>query len=98
MLGEVYITYLRALRDKLVIEVQEARSRCFNFGQNLLRLLHVLQERKTLKNVHYDSVAALLEKLCTYLSVILVQPFRLSSSMFLQFWEKVLQRKTEINT
>lgn len=31
-----------------------------------------------------------------YLSVILVQPFRLSNSMFLQFCEKVLQRKKNI--
>lgn len=33
----------------------------------------------------------------TYLSVILVQPFRLSSSMFLQFCEKVLQKETSIH-
>lgn len=39
-------THLRALSDRLVIEVQEARSRCFSFGQNLLRLLHVLQRRE----------------------------------------------------
>lgn len=39
-------THLRALSDRLVIEVQEARSRCFSLGQNLLRLLHVLQRRK----------------------------------------------------
>lgn len=39
-------TYLSALRDRFVIEVQEVRSKCFNFGQNLLRLLHVLQKRK----------------------------------------------------
>lgn len=32
----------------------------------------------------------------THLSVILVQPFRLSSSMFLQFCEKVLQGKNTI--
>lgn len=30
-----------------------------------------------------------------YLSVILVQPFKLSSSMFLQFCEKVLQKYTQ---
>lgn len=41
-------THLRALSDRLVIEVQEARSRCFSFGQNLLRLLHVLQKRKAM--------------------------------------------------
>lgn len=41
-------THLRALSDKLVIEVQEARSRCFSLGQNLLRLLQVLWGRGTL--------------------------------------------------
>ena len=30
----------------MVIEVQEARSRCFSLGQNLLRLLHVLQRER----------------------------------------------------
>lgn len=44
-----FSTHLRALSDRLVIEVQEARSRCFNFGQNLLRLLHVLHKRKTMR-------------------------------------------------
>lgn len=44
------------------------------------------------EKVHYDTLAALLCELCTHLSVILVQPFKLSSSMFLQFWEKVLQK------
>lgn len=42
-------THLRALSDRLVIEVQEARSRCFSFGQNLLRLLHVLHRRNTVR-------------------------------------------------
>lgn len=39
--------YLRALSERLVMEVHEARSRCFSFGQNLLRLLHVLQKNNT---------------------------------------------------
>lgn len=43
-------THLRALSDRLVIEVQEARSRCFSFGQNLLRLLQVLQGKSTQRN------------------------------------------------
>lgn len=42
-------THLRALSDRLVIEVQEVRSRCFSFGQNLLRLLHVLHRRNTMR-------------------------------------------------
>ena len=47
-------THLRALSDKLVMEVQEARSRCFSFGQNLLRLLHVLQRGRG--NIYKDKV------------------------------------------
>lgn len=39
--------YLSALSERLVMEVHEARSRCFSFGQNLLRLLHVLQKNNT---------------------------------------------------
>lgn len=35
-------------------------------------------------------------ELFTHLSVILVQPFRLSSSMFLQFCEKVLQEEIRL--
>lgn len=89
-------THLRALSDRLVIEVQEARSRCFSFGQNLLRLLHVLQKRHTMRvlkvlKLHCEKVG--IPEQFSYLSVILVQPFRLSSSMFLQFCEKVLQKK-----
>lgn len=55
-------THLRALSDRLVIEVQDARSRCFSFGQNLLRLLQVLQKRKTMSVLkekwHYDTLAS----------------------------------------
>lgn len=56
---------LSAFRDWLVMEVQDARSRCRSLEQNLLRLVHVA-------------------------SVILVQPFRFSTSMFLQFCANVL--------
>uniref|UniRef100_A0A2D4F8V1 Uncharacterized protein n=1 Tax=Micrurus corallinus TaxID=54390 RepID=A0A2D4F8V1_MICCO len=56
---------LNAFSDRLVIDVQEARSRCRNFEQNLLRLVHVA-------------------------SVILVQPFRFNTSIFLQFCANVL--------
>lgn len=42
-----------------------------------------------------DTLTALLHGLLLYLSVILVQPFRLSISMFLQFCEKVLKRERE---
>lgn len=82
------------------MEVHEARSRCFSFGQNLLRLLHVLQKNNTVikKKVYYDmldTLTALLHGLLLYLSVILVQPFRLSTSMFLQFCEKVLKTERE---
>lgn len=90
--------YLRALSERLVMEVHEARSRCFSFGQNLLRLLHVLQKNNTVIKVYYDTLdtlTALLHGLLLYLSVILVQPFRLSTSMFLQFCEKVLKRERE---
>lgn len=45
-------THLSALRDRLVIEVQEARSRCRSLEQNLLRLVHVLEENRT----HIDSL------------------------------------------
>ena len=37
-------SYLSAFRDRLVMEVQEAKSRCLSLEQNLLRLVHVLQE------------------------------------------------------
>lgn len=50
-------THLRALSDRLVIEVQEARSRCFSFGQNLLRLLHVLQKRNAMRGFNGFKVA-----------------------------------------
>lgn len=39
-------THLNAFSDRLVIDVQEARSRCRNFEQNLLRLVHVLEENR----------------------------------------------------
>lgn len=37
-------SYLSAFRDMLVMEVQEAKSRCLSLEQNLLRLVHVLKE------------------------------------------------------
>lgn len=37
-------SYLSAFRDRLVMEVQDARSRCRSLEQNLLRLVHVLEE------------------------------------------------------
>lgn len=37
-------SYLSAFRDRLVMEVQEAKSRCLSLEQNLLRLVHVLKE------------------------------------------------------
>jgi len=37
-------SYLRAFRDRLVMEVQEAKSRCLSLEQNLLRLVHVLKQ------------------------------------------------------
>lgn len=57
--------YLRALREWLLMDTQEVRSRCLSLEQNLLRLRQVL-------------------------SVILVQPFRFNTSMFLQFCANVL--------
>lgn len=37
-------SYLSAFRERLVMEVQEAKSRCLSLEQNLLRLVHVLKE------------------------------------------------------
>lgn len=42
--GNVVNSYLSAFRDMLVMEVQEAKSRCLSLEQNLLRLVHVLEE------------------------------------------------------
>lgn len=39
-------SYLSAFRDRLVMEVQDARSRCRSLEQNLLRLVHVLEENR----------------------------------------------------
>lgn len=53
---------LSALRDRFVIEVQEARSKCFSLGQNLLKLLQVLQRESQRFNRHrqvtYDNKQA----------------------------------------
>lgn len=64
--------YLRALREWLLMDTQEVRSKCLSLEQNLLRLRQVL-------------------------SVILVQPFRFNTSMFLQFCANVLGNSGTVN-
>lgn len=108
------------------MEVQEARSRCLSLEQNLLRLVHVLQENRAdtqATESHADPTTCILSpttglplnqgwriqrgahgkgdakrgRSSTHASVILVQPFRFRTSMFLQFWANVLEERKREN-